>query len=72
MSIAMYPAICWCDDQAFDDISKECEKKEFIVKKSLWSVPSKGIVEQAKKKNGGLRLLRADRELTKMTCHHLS
>jgi len=36
-------------DQAFDDISEESEKENFIVKKSLRPVPSQGIVEQAKK-----------------------
>jgi len=51
----MYPAICWCEDQAFDDMSEESGEKKyifehFIVKKALRSVPSQGIVEQAKNK----------------------
>ena len=46
ISIAMYPAIHRYDDQAFDYISEESEKKNFIVKKSLWHIPSQGIVEQ--------------------------
>ena len=55
ISIVMYPAICWCEDQAFDDMSEESGEKKyifehFIVKKALRSVPSQGIVEQAKNK----------------------
>ena len=49
ISIAMYPAICSCDEQAFNNMSKENEKKKnFIVKKSFQPVPSQGMVEQAK------------------------
>ena len=40
----MYPAICSYDDQAFDDMSEEIEKNNFIIKKSLWPVPSQRIV----------------------------
>ena len=46
-------------------------KKKTIVKKSLQPVSSQGNVEQAKKKNGDLILLQADRGLTKMACHHI-
>ena len=51
ISTAMYLSICRYDDQAFDDINEENEKKKknFIVKKSLQPVPNQGIVEQAKK-----------------------
>ena len=46
----MYPAIRSYDEQAFDNMSEESGKKpNFIVKKSLQSVPSRGMVEQAKK-----------------------
>ena len=48
----MYPAIRSCDEQAFDNMSKESEKKNFIMKKSLSPVPSAGMVEQAKKPGG--------------------
>ena len=48
-SIAMHPAICMYDDQAFDDMSEESEKKLIIIKKSLRPVSSQGMVEQAKK-----------------------
>ena len=44
----MYTRICSDDEQAFD-MSEESEEKNFIVKKSLWPVPSQGMVEQAKK-----------------------
>ena len=43
----MYPAIRSYDEQAFYNISEENEKKNFIVNKSLWPVPSQGMVEQA-------------------------
>ena len=43
----MYPAIRSYNERAFDNMSEENEKKNFIVKKSLRSVPSEGIVEQA-------------------------
>ena len=49
ISIAMYPAICRADDQAFDDRSEESEEKNFIVKKLLLPVPSQGMDEQTKK-----------------------
>ena len=45
----MYTAIRNYDEQAFDNMSEENEKKTFIIKKSLRPVPSQGIVEQAKK-----------------------
>ena len=45
----MYTAIRSCDEQAFDNMSEEGEKKNFILRKSLWPVPSQGKVEQAKK-----------------------
>ena len=44
----MYPAICSYDEQAFDNMSEESEKKSFIVQKSLRPVPSHGMAEQAK------------------------
>ena len=44
----MYTAICSYDEQAFDNMSEESKKYNFIVRKSLWSVPSQGMVEQAK------------------------
>ena len=51
-----YTAICSDDEQAFDHMSEESEKKKnFIMKKSLRPVPSQGMVEQAKK-HGGFRL----------------
>ena len=46
---AIDTAIRSYDEQAFDNMSEESEKKHFIVKKSLWLVPSQGMVEQAKK-----------------------
>ena len=49
ISIAMYPVICSSDEQGVDNMSEESGKKNFIIKKSLWPVPSQGIVEQAKK-----------------------
>ena len=33
-------------------MSEESGKKNFIVKKSLWPVPSQGMVEQAKTHDG--------------------
>ena len=48
----MYATICSYDEQAFD-MSEESEKK-FFIKKSLQSVLSRGMVEQAKK-HGGFR-----------------
>ena len=49
----MYPAIRSDDEQAFDNMSEESEKKKnFIIKKSFWPVPSQGMVEQAKKHGG--------------------
>ena len=53
--IAIYPAIRSYDEQAFDNISEESGKKNFIVQKSLRPVPTHGMVEQAKK-HGGFRL----------------
>jgi len=50
----MYPEICHCDEQAFDNTSEESENNNFIIKKSLRPVPSQGKVEQAKK-HGGFR-----------------
>ena len=49
ISIAIYPAIRSYDEQAFDNMSEESEKKNFIVKKLLRPVPSRRMVEQAKK-----------------------
>ena len=49
ISIAMCLAIWSYDEQAFDNMSEENEKKIFIVKKSLLPVPSQGMVEQARK-----------------------
>ena len=50
----MYTEIHSYDEQAFNNMSEEGEKNKhferFIVKKSLWPVPSQGIVEHAKKK----------------------
>ena len=54
MSIAMYPAICSYGEQAFGNMSEECEKNHFIIKKSLRPVPRRDMVEQAKK-HGGFR-----------------
>ena len=54
ISIAMYPAICSYDEQAFDKMSEESGKKNSIIKKSLQPVPSQGMVEQVKK-HGGFR-----------------
>ena len=48
LSYAMYPAICSYDEQALNNMSKESEKKNFIVKISLRPVQSQGKVEQAK------------------------
>ena len=53
----MYTAIQSYDEQAFNNMKEESEKKNFIIKKSLWPVPSQGMVEQAKK-HGGFRLQR--------------
>ena len=49
----MHAAIRSCDDQAFEKMNEESEKKT-IVQKSLRSVPSQGMAEQAKK-HGGFR-----------------
>ena len=50
ISTAIYPAIHSYDkEQAFDNMSEESEKPNFIVKKSLRPVPSQSMVEQAKK-----------------------
>ena len=49
ISIAIHPAIRSSDEQAFDNMSEESENNNFIVKKSLWPVPSRCQVEQAKK-----------------------
>ena len=46
---AIYPAIRSYDEQAFHNMSEESGKKNFIMMKSLWPVPSQGMVEQAKK-----------------------
>ena len=47
----MYPAIHSYSEQAFENMSEESgEKKTTIVKKSLWPVPSRAKIEQAKKK----------------------
>ena len=54
ISITMYPAIRSYDEQAFDNMSEESEKKNFIVEKSLWPVQSQDMVEQAKQ-HGGFR-----------------
>ena len=51
---SMYTAIPRYDEHIFDNMSEESEKKNFIVKKSLWPFPSQGMVEQAKK-HGGFR-----------------
>ena len=52
---AMYTTICGYDEQAFDNMSEESEKKNnFIAQKLLWPVASQGLVEQAKK-HGGFR-----------------
>ena len=51
---AMYTTIRSDDEQAFDNMSEESEKNNFIIKKLLQSVPRQGIVEQAKK-HGGFR-----------------
>ena len=53
INIAMYPAIR-SYEQAFDNMSEESENNNFIVKKSLWPIPSRGMVEQVKK-HGGFR-----------------
>ena len=53
LSIAMYPAI-HSYEQAFDNMSEESEKNNFIIKKSLRPVPSQYMVEQARK-HGGFR-----------------
>ena len=45
----MYTAIHSYDEQAFDNMSEESDKKNFIVKKSFRPVPSQGMVEQATK-----------------------
>ena len=53
ISIAVGPAIRSSDEQAFDyNMSEESENNNFIVKKSLWPVPSRCQVEQAKKQGG--------------------
>ena len=45
----MYTEINSHDEHAFNNMSEESEKKNLIVKKSLRPVPSRGVVEQAKK-----------------------
>ena len=51
----MYSPIRSFDEQAFKHLSEQSKKKNFVVKKSLWPVPSQGMVEQAKT-HGGFRL----------------
>ena len=48
----MYSVIRVYDEQAFNNMSEESEKKNSIEKKLLWPVPSQGMVEQAKKHDG--------------------
>ena len=54
----MYTAIRSYDEEAFDNMSEQSEKKNFIIKKSLLPVPSQVMfqvmVKQAKK-HGGFR-----------------
>ena len=45
----MYTAIRSYDEEAFDNMSEQSEKKNFIVKRSLQLIPSQGIVVEAKK-----------------------
>ena len=54
LSKVMYTTIHSYDEQAFDNMSEESGKKNFIVQKSLRPVPSQGMVGQAKK-HGGFR-----------------
>jgi len=49
ISIAIYPAIRIYDEQAFDNMSEESEKNNFVIQKLLRPVTSQGMVEQAKK-----------------------
>ena len=49
-----YPAIHRYDDQAFDDMSEESEKKTFLLRNRCGLFQVKAFVEQAKK-NGELR-----------------
>ena len=44
----MYTTIHSYDEQAVVNMSEESEKKPVVVQKSLWPVPSQGMVEQAK------------------------
>ena len=53
ISIAMYPANCSYDEQAFDNMSEESENN-LIIRISLRPIPSQSMVEQAKK-HGGFR-----------------
>ena len=46
---AMYTESRSYDEQAFDNMSEESERKNLIVKKSLRPVPIQGVVEEAKK-----------------------
>ena len=48
ISTVIYPAIRSYDEQVFDNMSEESEKKNFVVKKSLQPVPSQGMVKKAK------------------------
>ena len=52
-TIALTKAMCTesrsYDEQAFDNMSEESERKNLIVKKSLRPVPIQGVVEEAKK-----------------------
>ena len=52
ISTVIYPAIHSYDEQAFDNMSEESKKNNFIVKKSLR--PSQVMVKQVKK-HGGFR-----------------
>ena len=45
----MYPAIRSYGEQAFDNEGGKWKKKNVIIKKSLRSIQSQGVVEQAKK-----------------------
>ena len=42
---AMFFAIHSDVEQVFDNMSEESEKNNFIIKKSLWPVPSQGMFE---------------------------
>ena len=49
ISIAMYLLICRYDDQAFDDMGEECEKKTLLLRNSCSLFQVKALLSRPKK-----------------------